>query len=121
MSDGRPVKVILKGQAKEAFEELNRVVGEQQLHGETNSQEMQLLKSIRQKIELIKANPTYGDKIPHKLIPKTLDADNLFRVELTGYWRMLYTLAGNQVEVVAFILFVIDHPTYDQLLGYRKR
>lgn len=93
MSGKRPVKVILKDQAKEAFEELNLIVGQQQAHGETNSEEMQLLKSIKQKSELLKINPTYGDKLPHNLIPKTLDVSNLFRIELTGYIGECYTLS----------------------------
>jgi len=42
-------------------------------------------------------------------------------VELTGYWRMLYTLEGNQIEIVAFILYLVDHPTYDKMFGYRKK
>lgn len=87
----------------------------------TNSDEMQLLKSIKQKSELLKINPTYGDKIPHNLIPKTLNVSNLFRMELTGYWRMIYTLDGNQIEIVAFILYLVDHPAYDKLFGYRKK
>ena len=121
MKDKRPVHVILKDQARIEFEELNRIVGEQHGKGITNSEEMQLLKSIKQKSEILKINPTYGDKISHRLIPKTLDVSNLFRVELTGHWRMLYTLTGNQIEIVAFILYIIDHPTYDKLFGYRKR
>ncbi len=121
MTDRRPVHVILKDQAKLEFEELNQIVGEQQARGETNSEEMQLLKSIKQKIEMLKINPTYGDKISHKSIPKTLDVSNLFCVNLTNYWRMLYSLEGNQIEIVAFILYIIDHPTYDTLFGYRKK
>ncbi len=121
MSDCRPVRIILKNQAKTEFEELNKLVGEQQARGETNSEEMQLLKSIKQKIELIRANPVYGVKVPHKLIPKDLNVTNLFRVSLTGYWRMLYSLEGNQVEIVAFVLYIIDHPAYDKLFGYRKK
>lgn len=121
MNDKRLVRIILKDQAKIEFEELNRIVGEQQTNQVTNSEEMQLLKSIKQKSEILKINPTYGDKIPHNLIPKILDIPNLFRIELTGYWRMLYTLEGNNIEIVAFILYIIDHPTYDKLFGYRKR
>ena len=37
MTDNRPVKVILKGQAKEEFEELNKLAGEQQAKGIANS------------------------------------------------------------------------------------
>jgi len=91
------------------------------MKGITNSEEMQLLKSIKQKSEILKANPIYGDKIPHRLIPKVLNVPNLFRVELTGYWRMLYTLTGNQIEVVAFVLYIVDHSTYDKMFGYKKR
>ena len=89
MKDNRRVRLILKGQAKTEFEELNRIVGEQQAKGINNSDEMQLLKAIKQKTELIKENPMYGANIPKKLIPNNLDVSNLFRVELTGYWRML--------------------------------
>jgi hypothetical protein len=85
MSGKRPVKVILLAQAKAQFDELNRLVGEQQANGINNSEEIQLLKSIRQKSELLKINPAYGDNIPKKLIPKILNVSNLFRIELTGY------------------------------------
>ena len=117
----RIVKVILKDQAKEEFERLNKIAGEQQVKGIANSEEIQLIKSIKQKVELLKINPVYGDEVPRKLIPRTLNVSNLFRVELTGYWRMLYSLEGNKIEVVAFVLYLIDHPTYNQLFGYRKK
>ncbi len=42
------------------------------------SEEMQLLKAIKQKSELIKQNPMYGNNIPKKQIPKTLGVSNLF-------------------------------------------
>lgn len=46
---------------------------------------------------------------------------NLFVVSLTGYWRMLYALEFNQIEIVAFILNIVDHPTYDKMSGYKKK
>lgn len=112
---------MLKGQARNEFDELNRLAGEQSENGETNSEEMQLLKAIKQKIELIKENPTFGEQISGKRIPKTLDVSNLFCVDLTHYWRMLYSLEGNRIEVVAFILYIVDHPAYDKLFGYKKK
>ena len=120
MSDKRIVRIILKGQAKEEFEELNRVIDDQHVRGETNSEEMQLLKSIKQKIDLLRINPVYGDKVSHELIPKNLNVSNLFRLELTGYWRMLYSLEGNKLEVIAFILYIVDHSRYNKLFGYKK-
>ena len=121
MMDSQPVKIILKGQAKDEFEALNRLAGNQQAQGITNSEEMQLVRSIRQKADLIKENPMYGDNIPKKQIPKSLEVSNLFRVELTGRWRMLYTLEGNKIEIVAFVLYVLNHPAYDRLFGYKRR
>ena len=43
MKDKRPVRIILKDQAKLEFEELNKIVGEQQAKGITNSEEIQLI------------------------------------------------------------------------------
>jgi Txe/YoeB family toxin of Txe-Axe toxin-antitoxin module len=120
MKPSRTVRVILKGQAKEEYEALSKVV-EEQKKGKANSEEMQLLKSIDKKVAILKYNPAYGQNIPKNLIPKTLDVDNLFRVELTHYWRMLYTISTNEVEIVSFILYILDHPTYNKLLGYRGR
>lgn len=121
MTDSRPVRVILKGQARDEFERLDRLAGEQQANGITNSEEMQLVASIRQKADLIKENPMYGNNIPKKLIPKSLNVSNLFRVELTGRWRMLYTLEGNRIEIIAFVLCVLNHPAYDKLFGYKRK
>lgn len=121
MSDRRPVRVILKGQAKVEFEGLNEIVAGQKARGETNSDEIRLLNSIKQKVEILKTNPTYGDKISHKLIPRDLDVSNLFRIGLTGHWRMLYSLEGNEIEIIAFVLYIVDHPAYDKIFGYRKK
>ncbi|MDO8459986.1 MAG: hypothetical protein Q7S74_02665 [Nanoarchaeota archaeon] len=82
---------------------------------------MQLLKSIKQKIEFIKVNPFYGDSIAKKLIPKEYGVTNLFRVELSKFWRILYTVKGDQVEVICFILDILSHPEYNKKFGYRKK
>ena len=50
------------------------------------------------------------------------DTVNLFRIELPNFWRMLYTLidGGTKIEIVSFVLDIIDHPTYNKKFGYRK-
>jgi len=45
---GKPVKVIITGDAKIEFEELNKVVGEEIARGITNSDHQTLLNSIKQ-------------------------------------------------------------------------
>ena len=46
---------------------------------------------------------------------------NLFRVELPNFWRMLYTLieGESKIEVISFILDIIDHPNYDKKFRYK--
>jgi predicted RNA-binding protein with EMAP domain len=121
MKDGRQVRVVLIAQAREEFERLNQIAGEQQARGIGNSEEIQLLKSIKQKIELLRQNAMFGENIPKSLIPKQLEVSNLFRIELTHFWRMLYTLKGDEIEIVAFALYIVDHEAYNKIFGYKGR
>ena len=119
------VRVVLLGDAEEEFKRLNEIVGNQIKSGRESSEEIQLLKSIRQKIDFIKINPFYGDPIAKNLIPEEYKikykTTNLFRAELSQFWRMIYTLKGDEIEIIAFVLDIIDHPTYDNKFGYRGR
>lgn len=118
----RTVRIILLDEAEVEYKRLNAVVGKQLNEGKENTEEVQLLKSINQKKELIRANPFYGDNIEKKKIPKLdYDVQNLWRVELTGYWRMLYTIKGDEVQIICFILDILDHKKYNKLFGYKKK
>lgn len=79
------VKISFIGNAADGWERLNKVVAEEKFKGIENSENQQLLKSIKQKIELIKMNPQYGSSVPKKLIPKKFPVDNLWVVDLTGF------------------------------------
>lgn len=85
----------------------------------------QLLRSINTALSNIKANPHYGDLIPRKYISKAVVAkygtDKILCVELVGFWRLLYTLIGDETKIIAFILEYMDHPKYDKIFGYRKK
>lgn len=121
----KSVRVVMLGEAESAYKRLNALVGQQIAASKENTEEMQLLKSIKQKIEFIKANPFYGDSVKKDLIPQgyrlNYNATNLFRVELSGFWRMLYTVKGDQIEIICFILDILNHSGYDKKFGYRKR
>ena len=113
------VKIILSPEAEEVYKKLNA-------EAETNKQSRMILKAINQKKELIKLNIHYGNPIAKNLIPEEYkqkySATNLFRVELPAFWRMLYTLTNNEeVEIIAFVLDIIDHPIYDDKFGYKNR
>ena len=70
MFKGKPTKVIITGEAKEEFKDLNKAVGEEIAKGIRSSDNQTLLNSIKQKIEFLKANPEYGIHIPKDRIPK---------------------------------------------------
>jgi Txe/YoeB family toxin of Txe-Axe toxin-antitoxin module len=116
----KPVRIILLGDAKKEYEKLNELAGMQLKEGKENSEEIQLLKSIKQKIELIKDNPFYGDNIEKNKIPKNYEVNNLWRVELAGFWRMLYTIKGDKIEIICFVLNIVDHNNYNKIFGYKK-
>ena len=80
----KPARVILLDEAKSEYEKLNEIVGQQIKEGEENTFEIQLLRSIKQKTDFVKANPFYGENIHKKLIPRKYNVQNLWRVELVN-------------------------------------
>ncbi len=113
----KAVKVVLSPEAEEAYNKLNAAA---------NSKiERSILNAINKKKELIKANMHYGEPIAKDKIPdeyKTkYGVTNLFWVELSNFWRMLYTLTNNEteVEIIAFVLDIMDHKQYSKKFRYK--
>ena len=121
MKSEKPVRVIMVGDAKKAFQRLNEIAGFQLKRGKTNSPEIQLITLIKEKMSFVKQNPFYGNNLKKEIIPKKYNVPNLWRIELTNYWRILYTIKGDEVEIICFVLEIINHPTYNKILGYRKK
>ena len=67
----------------------------------------------------------FGNPISKKLIPeeykRKYGANNLFRIELPNFWRMLYTLTEGEtkIEIIAFVLDIINHKDYNKRFGYK--
>ena len=125
MKFGKKVYVELKGEALEAYNSLNKIVGEQKAKGAQNSEEIALWNGIQRAFDLICENPFYGRNVKKGQMPdyyrKIYEADNLFVVNLPSFWRMIYTLEGDKVEIVAFVLDIFDHKKYDKRFGYKKK
>ncbi len=123
-SDKR-VRVILSKEATEEYTVLNEIVAKEIQKKISTSHHQSILRSIKRVKELLKANPFAGDNIEKKKIPKKwvrdLDITNLWRIELSNYWRMLYTIRSNEVEVINFVLHIVDHDEYNKILGYKKK
>ncbi len=116
----KPVRVILSPEAEEAYKYLKAEAPKSKI-------ERTILNSLEKKKELIKLNPHYGEPISKIHIPREYIAkygvDNLFWVKLPSFWRMLYTLTNDEkeIEIIAFVLDIIDHKQYDKRFGYRKK
>ena len=72
----------------------------------------------------IKKDYTCGILIPKRLIPrsyiKKYDIDNLFIVDLPLFWRMIYSLESDKIEIIAFVLDIFDHDDYNKRFGFKK-
>ncbi len=121
----KKITVKLVGDAEKAFKELNRIVGEQRSNGITSSKEITLINAINRIFDLIVNNPFYGENAKKDLIPEEYrqkyGADNLFIVDLPDYWRMIYTLESDQIEIIAFVLDIINHDEYNKKFRFKKR
>lgn len=109
---GRDVRILLKGQAKDNYLLLKK----------RNDKEAQIiLRSFERMKGILLDNPQYGDPINKKMIPEELlrqGIHNLYRVELSNYWRMLYTIEGNRIEIFLFVLKIFNHKDYNKIFGY---
>lgn len=85
----------------------------------------QLLISINNSLNNIKEDYNQGNLIPRKYISKNVlrryGTDKIFRIELVGYWRLLYTIIGDETKIIVLVLEYMDHKKYNQIFGYRKR
>ncbi len=98
---------------KKAFEEL--------LQGKFEDQ--QLAKFLQRAIDDLKENPLCGIKVPSNLWPKEYirkyEIDNLRKYDLPDGWRLLYTLRGNEIEIISILIEWFKHKKYDRKFGYK--
>ncbi len=115
------VKVI--GDAEKALAKLEENISSIEAQGKTPQKaDKQLLSSIERSLDLLKTNPFSGDSVPHKFWPREFsELPNLFRMELSQFWRLLYYVTGDEVRVISVVFEIIDHGEYDKLFGYRKK
>ncbi len=90
----------------------------------TSKSERIMLTAILRHIERLKDNPACGDSIAKRLIPKEYvqkyEITNLYRLELPFFWRMLYTIKDEHIEIIAFVLDILNHKNYNKTFNYKK-
>ena len=115
------VKII--GAAEVSFEKLEEQIHASEATGKTPPKsDRQLLKSIERALNRLKNNPFAGAPVPHKLWPEEFSRlPNLFRMELSQFWRLLYYVSGDEVRIISIVFEICSHKHYDKLFGYKKK
>jgi len=58
------------------------------------------------------------ERIPKEYVVK-YGVENLWKLNLSSFWRMIYTVRGSKVEVISILLEVLDHKKYGRKFGYK--
>jgi|SRR3989344_6478727 len=113
MYKNKEVKIILSEEANSVYDQLNQIVGEEKKNKVGSSFHQTLLK----------ANPFAGDQVQKDRIPKKYiqmyGAENIWGIELADRWRLVYTIQGNQIEIITFVMSIFNHRDYDKIFGYK--
>ena len=123
MYRNKEVRVILSEEANLVYNELNKIVGEEKKKGVESSFHQTLLRSINRVKELLKENPFAGDQVHKDRIPekyaKIYGVENVWRIELADRWRLIYTIRGDRLEIITFVIDIFNHKDYDKVFGYK--
>jgi len=81
-----------------------------------------LHKFISRAFKDIKDNVFCGIQIPKKLIPKEylskFGIKNVWKYNLPGAWRLIYSLEGKNLIILSIVLEWMDHKTYERRFNY---
>lgn len=87
-----------------------------------DDQERELFKLIKQALVNIEDNAFCGIQIPKRLIPKEYaqkdEVGNLWKYDLPRGWRLIYSIAREEVIVVSLVLEWFDHKEYERRFNY---
>ena len=82
----------------------------------------ELFRHIMNALLNIQEDPVCGIKLSQRLIPKVwiqkYGINNLYKYNLPNAWRMLYSLSGDRIELIAIILGAFNHKDYERIFKY---
>jgi len=97
---------------KKAFEELEH----------STTEDKQVYKFLNQALKNLEENAFAGIQIPKKLIPKDYikkyGIDNCWKYNLPNAWRLIYSIAREEVIVISIVLEWLDHKNYERRFKY---
>jgi len=85
-------------------------------------EDKELFRFLQRAIEDLKSNPFSGIRVPSRLWPKEYikkyKINNLRKYDLPNAWRLIYTIKGNEVEIVSVLIEWFDHKKYERKFKY---
>ena len=105
----------------ELYEYFKKIENEVLRGNKINENEYKL---IKKGIELLKQDYKYGEHISKKnqkayfYYIKKYGITNLWKLNASKDWRIIYTVQGNEVEVISIILESLSHKEYERKFGY---
>lgn len=104
--------VFADNKLKEAFERLR----------DSKTEDQTLYSWLDRAFDDICENAFGGIQIPKRLIPKKYlkkyGIDNLWKYNLPSAWRLLYSVARDEIIVIAIVLEWLPHKEYEKRFGY---
>lgn len=89
---------------------------------DSKTEDRELYKWLTRAFDDLAENAFCGIQIPKKLIPKEYikkyGIDNLWKYDLPRAWRLLYSVADDEVKVIAIVLEWMPHKEYERKFGY---
>ncbi len=97
---------------KKAFEELSF----------GKFEEKELFRFLKKALADLKTDPFCGIRIPEKQWPKEYvqkyNINSLYKYDLPKGWRLIYTIRGNDVEIISVVIEWFDHQEYERRFRY---
>lgn len=101
-----------KKEIKEAFYALENGTAE----------EKKMFAALKKAFASIRENAFCGTQIPKALIPKQYIQDycikNLWKYDLHGGWRLIYSIRTEEVMIISMIIEYFDHKEYERRFNY---
>ena len=89
---------------------------------DTRTEDKRLHEWLRKGFDSISEDAFCGIQIPKRQIPKEYikkyGIDNLWKYDLPNAWRLLYSVARDEVIIIAIVLEWLPHKEYERRFGY---
>ncbi len=89
------------------------------------TEEKRLAENLERAVSDLKRDPFIGIKIPTRLWPKEYKRKyaitNLRKYNLPDAWRLVYTITGNEVEIISILLEWFNHKEYEKRFRYNVK